>query len=159
MPGGVTPGWFRRGAATTAVFTLLGPAVAGLILAGLFLAGRALASGPSPTANDILFSGGVGFLLQMGPGLITGLAMSFASPRIRSTGAWLGWAALTVTMISLGGVALMLRASFADVGIGPFLISMVFLALPGFLGALASAGATLRLRPRPSPKPAAEVFS
>lgn len=157
----MTPGWFKRGAATTAVFTLLGPAVAGLILAGLFVVGRSLGPEPGPprTGTDILFSGGAGFLLQMGPGLITGLVMSFASPRIRSTVAWLGWSAFSVTALSLGGVALMLRASFADVGIGPFLISMVALTLPGFLGTLASAGATLRLRPRPSTKPTAEVFS
>lgn len=155
----MTPAWFKQGAATTAVFTLVGPAIAGVIIAGLSVTGRALASGPSPTANELLFSGGVGFLLELGPGLITGLVMSFASPRIRSSGAWLGWAALTVTVLCLGGSALMLRASFVGVGIGPVVIAMVALTLPGILGALASAVATRRLRPRRPAAPTAEVFS
>jgi len=157
----MTPAWFKRGAATTAVFALLGPGLASVVITGLFVVSResASASIPSPTVTDVLVAAGSGFLIQLGPGLITGLIMSFGSPQIRSIWGWFGWAAPTMTMLSLGAIALLLRTSFVDVGIGPVMISMVILTLPGLLGALASAGATLRFRPRPSPKPTAEVFA
>ena len=157
-----TPGWFKRGAATTAVFLLLGPFVACLLVAALFFLVRA--SFPTPDEplrlSDIVLSGVLGgFLLQLAPGLMTGLGMSFASPRISSVRGWLGWSTLCSTVLSVGVCMLLLRASSADTAVAPVIVMLVTLSLPGALGGLAAAAATLRFRPRPSPRPTAEVFA
>ena len=164
MSGGgmKTPNGFRRGAATTAVFLLFGPFIAGLLVAGLFLLGRSLVEAPvePESANIVLLSGVLGgFLLQLVPGLVTGLGMSFASGRIYSVRGWLGWSALSSTALSVGVCSLVVWLTAADTGWGPMIVMLMALGVPGALGGLAAAAATLRLRPPPSPRPTADVFA
>ena len=156
-----TPGWFRRRAATTAVFTLWGPFVASLLVAALFLWGRSLApsSSPAMSATDLLLAGFLGaFLPQLALGLMIGLTMCIVSPRIRSVRGWLLWAALSASSLGVGAITLLLWASNADAGFLPALVMVIAHVIPAVLGALLSAAATLRLRPRPSAKPTAEMF-
>lgn len=156
-----TPGWFKRGAATTAVFTLLGPIVASLLVAALFLWGRSLAppSLPAMSLTDLLLAGFLGaFLPQLALGLVTGLVMSFASRRIRSGRAWLMWTAVTAVTLGVGAIMLLLTISYADAGFVPAVVMLIAHGIPAVLGALTSAAATVRLRPRPSATPTAEVF-
>ena len=157
-----TPGWFKRGAATTAVFLLFGPFIAGLLVAGLF--SLVQVSFPVPAEplrlSDVVLAGFVGgFLLQLGPGLLTGLGMSFASTRIASVRAWLGWSTLSSVLLSVGVCLLLLRAGSAGAALASVIGMLATLSLPGALGGLAAAAATLPLRPRPSPRPTAEVFA
>lgn len=156
-----TPDWFKRGAATTAVFTLLGPLVASLLVAVLFLWGRSLApsSLPAMSVTDMLLAGFLGaFLPQLVLGLVTGIIMSFASRRIRSGQGWLVWAAVSASMVGVGAIMLLLRISYTDAGFIPAAVMVIAHVIPAALGALTSAAATLRLRHRPSAEPAAEVF-
>lgn len=154
-------GWFKRGAATTAIFALWGPFVASLLVAGLFLWGRSLAppSAPAMSATDLLLAGFLGaFLPQLALGLVTGLIMSFASPRIRSVRGWLVRAAVSASSLGVGAITLLLWASNAGDGFIPAMVMVIAHVIPAVLGALMSAVATLRLRPRPSAEPTAEVL-
>jgi hypothetical protein len=146
--------------ATTAVFTLVGPFIASLLVAVLYFWGRSAAPSVSAmSAADLLLAGFLGaFLPQLGPGLVTGLIMSFASPRIRSGRGWLTWAAVSTLTFGAMAIVLLFSTSYADAGWIPALVMVIALVIPAVLGALASAAATLRIRPRPAVAPTAEVF-
>ncbi|MDP3379278.1 MAG: hypothetical protein Q8S53_13025, partial [Brevundimonas sp.] len=89
---------------------------------------------------------------------VTGLIMSFASPRIRSGRGWLTWAAVSTLTFGAMAIVLLFSTSYADAGWIPALVMVIALVIPAVLGALASAAATLRIRPRPAVAPTAEVF-
>ena len=157
-----TPGRFKRGAATTAVFLLFGPFVAGLLVAGVSYLARVSFPAPGEVLRltDIVLSGLLGgFVLHLGPALLTGLGMSFASPRIASAKGWLGWSTLCATVLSVGVCLLLFSASSADTALPSVIVALAALGLPGVLGGLAAAAASLRLRPRPSTEPTVEVFA
>lgn len=157
-----TPGWFKRGAATAAVYFVVVLVVAGALTALLALSARPLMPEETRTSLVVAIGGGfaVGAMTHAPSGLICGLSLALLSAKIRRKRVWLGSAIVGGLVLSVLTGLLMFRL-FRTSDVAPMVaaISLTAFSIPAVLANLSAAFATLRLRPSPLARPTADVFA
>lgn len=154
-----TPGWFKRGAATAAVYFLVVPVVGGALVALLALSARPFYPPDLRFSLEAALLGGLfmGGALFSPAALICGIALAFASPKIRRRPVWLALAAAGGAGLTAATALILFRSSIADVL--STVIALLALCIPAAIAHLVAALITLKTRPGPPATPTAEIFA